>query len=83
MGPQGDLFNHAAALWTVPWLPGSVDSRFHPGPRSRVDGRFASAHRLTTAPWTTLWVALSLLDGPFGPDHTVHSDDDDEQPDRR
>jgi len=38
-----------------------------------VDGCFASTHHLTTAPWTTLRVALSHLDGPCGPDHTAHS----------
>lgn len=64
----------------MPWLPGTVDSRLRPGPfRPRVDDCYALAHRLTTAPWTTLRVALSHLDGPFGPDHTDHSDDDDEK----
>jgi len=44
-----------------------------------VDGCFAPAHNLTTAPWTTLRVALSHLDGPCGPDHTAHSAYDDQK----
>ena len=42
-----------------------------------MDGCCASAHRLTTVPWTTLRVALSHLDSRFAPDHTAHRPDDD------
>lgn len=57
------------------WTAGFA--RVPDGPR--VDGCFASAHRLTTAPWTPLRVALSHLENCCAVHHTDHSLDDDEQ----
>ena len=47
---------------------------------TRVDGCLAPAHRLTTAPWTTLRVALSHLENCYAVLHTDHSLDDDDLP---
>ena len=67
-----------------PWTAGFA--RVPVGPR--VDGCFAPAHRLTTAPWTTAArrvsplfsaVALSHLENCCAVHHTAHSLDDDEQ----